>query len=258
MANELRVRARNMPAYTLSSGISDSDVTIAAPELAVAATSPVIGSTNHLALFSRDTGEVMYVTLNTQSGSATVVRGQEGTTAASLSSGAKLYHGPTIRDHASGKVAWQRVTAGNKTVNSTSWTFNDSSAAQIFPDLTIKAFVGDLLEAGVGGLVQATGVEAYFDLATIVSAAIVNHVSGAGGSNLGNGGWLAVSGTVSPVSGSIFYQVVSGDLSSGSVALRFVAKMSATGSRVLAASSALPFHTWVKNHGPKYIDAVFA
>jgi len=89
---------------TTTAGIDDDDTTLASAELARL---PAVASPHYAVLTLHDAGtgdyEIVYVTAHTASAtSATITRGEEGSTAQSWASDAKWVHGPTALDATSG------------------------------------------------------------------------------------------------------------------------------------------------------------
>ena len=113
-------------------------------------------------------------------------------------------------------------------------------------DLVITAAAGDWLEIGVNGLWSNQGVFGRMDAFTWVSAATVNGVSG---SSNGVPGWLGQASSYGPVGAPVLYTVVAGDVSSGTVTLRFRYKVDSASSKTLHAESAAPFKVWARNLG---------
>lgn len=135
----------------------------------------------------------------------------------------------------------------NLTVN-TNWTNVNTGL-----DMAIEAQVGDVLEYSINGLVDTGAGSAGLDVATIVSAAPVNSFANAGAVTTapppyGVQGWPILASTSHEVSGSAFYTVVSGDISSGTVTVRL--RYQAAGSKTLYASTNNPLQVAVKNLGP--------
>lgn len=117
------------------------------------------------------------------------------------------------------------VTSGDKTLLATSYTAVDTGGAF---DITIAASAGDILELTLSAILgsdgQSTPNNVAFTARTRVASADVNTISGASASVPG---WFApdvVTGKVAVISGSAFYTVVSGDISSGNVTLRLYYK----------------------------------
>lgn len=140
-----------------------------------------------------------------------------------------------------------RRTAGNVTITTTA--INVDTAL----DIALSAQVGDVIEYSVNGRVTpASGSDASFDVATIVSAAPVNYMGA--GLSVGGGvqGWYMYNTAVSNLSltGSAWYTIVIGDLASGIVTLRLRGIGGGTGAHVLQATAASPFMVCAKNLGP--------
>lgn len=145
-----------------------------------------------------------------------------------------------------------RRTSGNITLNSTNWANVDTGL-----DLTIQASADDVIEAGLSGFVGNEAVETYFDFATIVGGSPVNSfaraaaVEAAPTTTLGVSHWLSLSGVYVLLAGSIPYTVVSGDVSSGIVTVRFRYAQGAATNRTLRAGATSPLVVWARNIGPQ-------
>lgn len=139
-------------------------------------------------------------------------------------------------------------TAGDlATVNTGSGVFVSVDTAL---DLTLAAQAGDTIEYHLGALLGTENFGVFFDVGTIVSAAVVNRFTGA--ITQGWPGWYGVGGRLEKCNGPAFYQLVSGDLSAtGTVTLRLL--YSAAGIRTIYASTASNLWLTVaaKNIGPK-------
>jgi len=93
MANELRARG-NLVSGTLSASLTNVATSMSSAGLA---NLPVIDTTNHAAITIEN--EIVWVTAHTAGATtATIVRAQEGTTAAAHNSGIAWQHGPTALD----------------------------------------------------------------------------------------------------------------------------------------------------------------
>jgi hypothetical protein len=151
------------------------------------------------------------------------------------------------------RYAAAKLTSGAITLNSSTWANVDTAL-----DLVLNASTGDVIEyapsmVGPNGYNVGIG----FDVATIVSAAVVNVFStGAAEDNTYNGisGWYWTNSNViniyQSVSGSAFYTLQAGDISAGTVTLRLRYRGDAATNRVLYASVDFPLHVWARNHGP--------
>lgn len=138
-------------------------------------------------------------------------------------------------------------TASNVTFNSTTWANVDTGL-----DLTLPAEVGDIVEVGISGTMENSAVTSYMNVGSFVSAALVNMWGDGGAEAAGDFGvnsWRGDTGVSHPVTGSVTKEIVSGDLDSGVLTLRFRYKTSTATNKQLFANSTLPFHVWAKNHG---------
>ena len=142
-------------------------------------------------------------------------------------------------------------TAGDLTLNSNlAW-----ANVQTGLDLTLAASAGDVIEYSINGLAISAAVELYFDVVTVVSGNPVNSFArdttpANPSTSFGLIGWLCPASVISPISGSVFRTLVSGDISGDNVLLRLRYASSAATNRVINATSASPMHVWARNHGP--------
>lgn len=254
MANELRVRAPNLLPIILTTGVDDNDTTFTGTNLS---TYPVIGATNHLAIFNRLTGEVAYITAHSSgAGSCTVVRAQEGTTGAASGVGGEWYHGPTVRDFIKTTAPGIRLNTGVAVV-STTWAFIDSATHR-----TVNAFVGDRIQASASMRWSNQALLVFADLVTVVSAAQVNSLShnAAAGTGTTGDGCASLMADASALfyaaAATLSYRVASGDLSGGSVTVGLMARLFSAGSRTLATGTT-PLHITLTNFGPDYEAPTF-
>lgn len=133
-------------------------------------------------------------------------------------------------------VAFYRRTAGDYTLN------NNSAFAAIDATnmkLTIAAATSDVLQISLLSRYDNAAVNAFIDVATIVSAAPVNYVSGGTGlsTEFGIAGWVGLSGTQQSFGGPVFYTVQAGDISGGNVVLETYYRTSAATNRGLRAGT---------------------
>lgn len=159
---------------------------------------------------------------------------------------------PAVGSYANRYAAAKR-TSGAITLNSAVWANVDTGL-----DLVLNASAGDVIEyapsfVGPNGYNVGIG----FDVATIVSAAVVNVFSTGGAqNNTYNGitGWYWTNSSViniyQSVSGSAFYTLQAGDISSGTVTLRLRYRGDSATNRVLYASVDLQLNVWARNLGP--------
>lgn len=139
-------------------------------------------------------------------------------------------------------------TSGNITANSTTWAALDTGL-----DIVLTAAAGDFIEVGASFLVVSGSPSFGLDVATIVSAAVVTSLSGAGGaSDFGVSAWSERQGSgFWGKGGSIIGPaLVSGDISGGTVTLRLMYRTNVASNKVIGANSNEPFHWYAKNLGP--------
>lgn len=143
-----------------------------------------------------------------------------------------------------------RRTAGNLTLNSTSWADVDTGL-----DLTLEGVqVGDEIAYGVSGLIDNEALVVRFDVVTIVSASVVNSVGERGPVSTGEGviAWRMDS-TLDrhPLSGyAPPYTLVASDLDGAAVTLRLRYQTASASNRTLFARTDVPLDVWAMNLGP--------
>jgi hypothetical protein len=163
-----------------------------------------------------------------------------------------------VRDNTSDLRSYQnryaraKRTSGNITLGA---TVNVWSNVDTGMDLTLNASDGDVIEYAVSGLLGNQGVEAFFDVVTVVSGSPVNSFGfGTTPANpptsYGVVGWFHVASAQSGFIGSAFRTLVAGDISGGTVTLRLRHAPTANAARTLNAASSTPFEVWARNHGP--------
>lgn len=123
MANEIRVRG-NLVSGTLSVALLAGDTTMSSAGLA---NLPAISASQHAVIIIEN--EIIYVTAHTAAATtATILRGQEGTTAAAHSLNVAWVHGPVVSDYDSvlgysqATVAQAGIAAGPTDLTSLSVT----------------------------------------------------------------------------------------------------------------------------------------
>lgn len=122
-------------------------------------------------------------------------------------------------------------------------------------DLRVKAIAGDYIEVGVNGLWDAQTPEGYMDCMVKNTATTFSGLAtpfpSPGSVGQGIVGWRGESTRHIPISGSVFKQLVSGDLDgSGYVNIIFLARSSSTTVRKkIWANAGLPFQVFLINHG---------
>lgn len=152
---------------------------------------------------------------------------------------------------ASGAAAFKFVRRVSTDIAVTSTTWIDLDATL---DLTLAAAVGDVIEAFFQGEWNNEARFGYLDAATIVAGSPVNVMS-TGTTESPTGGGIASWGTTQasvyiPASGSVFYTIVSGDLSAGQVTMRLRVRIDAAGTKTLFANANTPLSWAIKNLGP--------
>lgn len=120
-------------------------------------------------------------------------------------------------------------------------------------DLTLTAATGDVVEVSISCTApNTTAVSVNLTAVSIVSASPVNDFATnttPSDATDGVSGWRLGSSTVSNASGSILYPLQAGDISGGTVTIRFRDRPSSSTNRVVSATAAQPIHTWAKNLG---------
>jgi hypothetical protein len=140
------------------------------------------------------------------------------------------------------------VTATSMGTVTTSWAAAGASTTAL--DVNITAAAGDVVLLGMSGRAAPAAGWLDVDVATIVSSAIVNYASGAGSGGSGVTAWQTPQELNANVGfgGVIAYTVQSGDISSGSVKFRPIAKYEVA-NRQFAHGSTGPFQFWAVNLG---------
>lgn len=136
-------------------------------------------------------------------------------------------------------------TAGDLTLNSTTWANVDTGL-----DLVIPAVVGDWIEVSVSGVFSTEVVNARLDAVSMVAGSPVNSwADDAAPDNTHNGvgAWAGFSGFACAVGGSIIRQVAAGDLSGGNVTLRLRYRTVTALNKTLFASAINPLSFMAHN-----------
>lgn len=250
---------QNFAGGQTDAALTNSGTTLSSPALAglVAVASP------DFAMLVLDPdgigGAPEIVEVSTHSSSATtaaMIRGQEGTVARAHESGVTWILAGLASDLRARAHKHVTSTSGNITANSS--TFAALAGQTGGPgttgfDLAVAARIGDVLAVGVSLHVAASTTRLFLDAATIVSASPVNYVSGTSGGSSTEGvqAWSIPADTNvrATAGGVVHYEVVSGDLSGGTVTVRPMFRTD--GSETVSANSNTPFHFNVHNIGPK-------
>lgn len=151
--------------------------------------------------------------------------------------------------HRQGQFVRTINTAGDLTINNTSWTDITNN------DLIVPANVGDLIEVGMSAILESAAVNVYFDFSVRVDGAHDYYASGqavAATTENGIPGLFALTGVRAAVHGSVTFvttDVTDGD-PFGSITLRPRFKSSAATDRTLNRNADTRFITWARNLGP--------
>ena len=172
--------------------------------------------------------------------------------------GQKIYETDTRRSLVYESGAWRldtfnryavarRTSGGLLLTGTTSWSNVDTAL-----DLTLNASAGDVIEVAAIGLWNTEAIQAMLDVVTIPGGVVTNSIGHNGAVNpTGNGiaGWLGVTSVLTPISGSAFYTLVSGDIASNTVTLRLRYRMTAATNKTLIADTGTPFSFFARNLG---------
>lgn len=257
MATTHRLRYDALTPTTIAATIDDNDTTITFPSALQEWGSNIatIGTDQYipLVLYSDDTDrEIIYLTAYTAGATTgTILRAQEGSTGVAHTNGDSCLHVPTAVDFGRHAFARATRTAGNLTLNNTSWTDVDGSNL----DVTVLAAAGDIVEYGiVGEWSGGQAVQGRLDAVTMVAGSPVNSVSSGGAApttgEFGVGAWGGPPSVARGLSGSVPYTVQAGDISGGCVTFRLRFRTDTAANKVLqgaAAASGYPLIVYVKN-----------
>lgn len=126
------------------------------------------------------------------------------------------------------RIAQARRTAGDVSTSSTSYVDVTGMTA------TVAAKAGDWLQISASGRWGNQAVTKRMDAIMQTSS---NYASGDGSGGLGVAAWGGITGQTAEFGGSVFYQVVSGDISGGNVEVRLRMKMSSGTSGTVSGTS---------------------
>lgn len=259
MANEARIRAYMLPVLTLSAGYDPgTDTTISAPELA---SWPVVGSTNHLAVWINREGAgggapyLRYLTAHsTGATTATIGAAAENiVTPYAVSAGVSAHHGRTTRDDPKAETKFRRSTS--LSITSTSWASPDTGI-----DIVLPAYAGDIVEVAASWIWGNEAVIGCADIVSIVSGSPVNTWAENAGANASYTGIQGLRGEASvygPSGGGSSRALASGDISSSAVTLRLRARILSAGTKTIYALAGTALSWRAVNHGPAYEVATF-
>ena len=149
------------------------------------------------------------------------------------------------------RFASQRYSgASDLTLNSTSWATVPS-----LTDVSVGASVGDVLMYSVSMQVGNEAVGVDFDVVTIVSAAVVNSFTTGSSTIPTSGGipsWYCGVSALGYPGAPIYYTVVAGDISSGTVTCRLRYKTTSAANKSIYAKGSTQYYvnTFLRNLGP--------
>ena len=157
-----------------------------------------------------------------------------------------------LRQHVTGRLDKARRTSGNITVTSTTWVDLDTGL-----DLTLTGVLAnDEVEVGLSGIWAADGAgfQGLINAVSLVSSSPVNGWGEEGAeaaSGQGVSAWFGSSFNIhSSIGGSVIKTIVSGDLESGTLTIRFRTRLAGSDTRNLLANANNPLQVWAKNLGP--------
>jgi len=248
MANERRYRANN-----IGGTITDDPLAVDATSFNSAGLAALgdITAAMHAALpIEEGTAnfEVVYITAHTAGAtSATIARGQEGTTAVEHAQGAAWTLGPTARDYALGRCAYVSSAFSNPA----GWGATTFSTASVWTDvrpggdldLSIKAFPGDIIRVTGAMAWNNEGQGGNLDM-KIISGSSAARMSGG---TMGCTAWRGLSGNYGFQGGSFLYRVAAADLTAGVLTTRL--QIMTGGAKGLAACGQCPLMLSIENLG---------
>jgi hypothetical protein len=254
VANELRLRQNFLGGLIEDNPLSSGATTLTSSSLTAMV---VVGSTTHLPLVLDPDGvfgepETVYVTAHTTSATtATILRGQEGTTARAHNRDTPWVHGPTARDFLPAPKTASR-SASDLTFNSATWANVDTAL-----DLTITAAAGDVIGASLYARIDTSSNNNYFvgDFHTLVAGSFINSVvtGGSPGTTPATSSPAWGRGNMPSltqhhyIAGEHTYTLQSGDISAGTVTLRLRA---VSGAAITIAASDPKLIVGLRNYGP--------
>lgn len=147
----------------------------------------------------------------------------------------------------SGLVDFDHKTrsSANVTVNGTSYANLDTGL-----DIVLTAAAGDVIEVSATGRWATENVQVYMDVATIVSAAPVNYLSGSGSTGEGVQSWQGYGNVNTNISGACMYTLQAGDISGGTVTLRLRVRTGTAANKTFVSGATNVFKWSAKNFGP--------
>lgn len=258
MANELRKRQISIGGLVEDNPLTSGATTLTSASLA--AVNSGVASDEHMAIVLDPDGmdgapEVAYVTaLTALAGSATVARGQEGTSARAHAKGTPWVHAPTVRDVVR-TASYAHVVGTSLALTSASWAnlSTEGGYGDADFDIILPAFAGDIIEYTISSIWDNEGVSGYLDVQTRVAAAAVSWFGSTEPTPTtgnGTGAWFGASGVYTALGGTCQLILSAGDISSGTVTLRPRYRGSTAGTKTLNADTTMRLKLMAKNLGP--------
>lgn len=152
------------------------------------------------------------------------------------------------------RFASYRYNTANVTLTGTT-SYSTLTTIGTAADLTLNASTGDVIEFIPNFIVDSSAVDMGFDVVTVVGGVVTNSffkngAAPAAASNFLQSGYYCIGGNYTQVTGSIFYTLQAGDISSGTVTVRLRYAMSSATNRTIYCSSTAMFALFARNLGP--------
>lgn len=148
------------------------------------------------------------------------------------------------------QAAHAKRTAGNLSLGSSTWINMSTDLDLVIPG---TSRVGDIVEVGMSGHFGLQAVQSYLDVVSLDGVPDpVNSWSQDGAetaTSTGVSAWFGEPGVQTSFGGSIMRAIVSGDLQSGVLTLRFRYRGSVATSKTMSAITDTPLDVWAINHG---------
>lgn len=267
MANEIRVRDFQLPVLTLTADYDPgTDTTISAAELE---DYPVIGSTNHLAVWLNREGVggnrpyLRYITAHSASATnATVGAAPENlVTPYAISTGAKGHHGMTIRDIVRATSAF--ITGSDLALNAgTPTNWQNIPTITNTRDLTLLCFADDRVQVGASFRCDGTGTLAFFDVWSDPDGTPYAWATrgAANNAHFGIQSWTAPAVATTQAGGGILRTITSAEIVSRILTLRMKYRLNSAATKALVLNSGvgLNWEFFAVNHGPQNEEPVYS
>lgn len=114
-------------------------------------------------------------------------------------------------------------------------------------DITVSAQAGDVIESAPLLRWNSEAASARAALAIVVAGSVVRYI---GDTTYGIGAWYGPPSVFADIGPPVLFTLTNADLASGTVSVRFVAKVDAASTRTIQGGSEVG-QFWVKNIGPQ-------